>query len=59
MNKDIQQLTNWLATGWGAAWSGWLWLDSHSISWWTSVLTIVALLGTIKGQWFPRKEKAR
>ncbi|MBB2928400.1 hypothetical protein [Paraburkholderia silvatlantica] len=58
MQKELQQMTNWLATGWGAIWSGWLSLGDHPLSWWVSVLTLITLLGTIKNQWFPRKGKA-
>lgn len=58
MNKEIQQLMNWIATGWGAVWSGCLWIGDHNLSWWVSLLTIIALLGTIKNQWFPRGGKA-
>ncbi|WP_412021547.1 hypothetical protein [Burkholderia cepacia] len=57
MQKDLQQLTNWLATAWGAVWSGCLWVGNHNLSWWVSLLTIIALLGSIKNQWFPRKER--
>jgi hypothetical protein len=57
MNKELQQFMNWLATGWGAIWSSCLWLGDHPLSWWVSVLTLIALLGTIRNQWFPRKEK--
>lgn len=54
MNKEIQQVVNWTSTGWGAVWSSCLWVWNHDVSWWVSLLTIVALLGTIKNQWFPK-----
>ncbi|UIY60086.1 hypothetical protein [Burkholderia cepacia] len=45
---------SWISTGWGAVWSSCLWMWNHDVSWWVSLLTIVALLGTIKNQWFPK-----
>ncbi|HDR9497584.1 TPA: hypothetical protein QDC06_000786 [Burkholderia cepacia] len=55
MNKELQQFMSWISTVWGAVWSGCLWVSNHDVSWWVSLLTIVALLGTIKNQWWPRK----
>ncbi len=59
MNKNIHQGLGWITSAWGSAWSGALWVTDRPLTWWVSALTIIALLGTIKNQWFPRKGDAQ
>jgi hypothetical protein len=55
MNKEFQQMLGWIVTLWGGVWGSVSTVLDRPLSWWVSVLTIIALIGNIRNQWSRRR----